>query len=258
MNALRVHYLQAALRWEDFPANRTQLDQQLTTITGDTDLIVLPEMFGSGFTMQPRRVAQTMSGPAVTWMLETARRRQAAVMGSLVIEDDGKYYNRLICADADGSIQYYDKRHLFTFAGEEKEYTAGQHHLLVTVNGWRILPLICYDLRFPVWCRNIFPYDVLVFVANWPKPRIEAWTALLKGRAIENQCYVIGVNRVGEDPGGNIYTGQSGVYDMGGTAIRVSGDQEEVGHVVLDYQALVDYRKRFAFLPDRDHFTIRS
>lgn len=257
MEPFHLTYLQIDLHWEDFPANQQRLDHYISALNQPSDLILLPEMFGSGFTMEPQHVAQEMNGPAVQWMGETAQKSGASIMGSLVIQEEGQYFNRLLCADPDGSIQYYDKRHLFSYAGEEKTYTPGNHHLILTIKGWRILPLICYDLRFPVWSRNVSGYDILVYVANWPTPRIDAWTALLKARAIENQCYVAGVNRVGEDPLGNQYSGQSAVFDMGGHVVIGSGDKEETRTAVLDHQVLTDYRKRYTFLPDRDHFTLR-
>ncbi len=256
MQPLRLHYLQADLHWEDFRANQQNLDEKLSCLEGKADLILLPEMFGSGFTMQPERVAQEMSGEGVVWMQDTARKMDSAIMGSLVIQDGPNYYNRLICAEADGSVSFYDKRHLFSYAGEHKSYTAGQHHLILTIKGWRILGLICYDLRFPVWSRNVWHYDLLVYVANWPITRIEAWQTLLKARAIENQSYVAGINRVGVDPLGNQYPGLSGVYDMAGKLLHESGSQEALGNVVLQRDVLVDYRNHFSFLNDMDRFQI--
>ena len=256
MQPLRLHYFQADLYWEDFQANQQLIDQHLSPLQGKTDLILLPEMFGSGFTMEPARVAQEMSGPGVTWMQDTARKLDSAVMGSLVIQEGPNYYNRLICAEADGSVSFYDKRHLFSFAGENKSYTPGHHHLILTIKGWKILSLICYDLRFPVWSRNVWNYDLLVYVANWPATRIEAWQTLLRARAIENQSFVVGVNRVGVDPLGNAYPGLSAVYDMAGKLLHESGSQEELGNVTLQKDVLADYRSHFSFLNDMDRFQI--
>jgi predicted amidohydrolase len=214
-------------------------------------------MFATGYSMQPDAVAQTMDGPAVEWMRSTAARTGAVIMGSLAIQADGDYYNRLIVAEPDDTLNYYDKRHLFSFAGEHEVYKPGTHQLLVTVKGWKIMPLVCYDLRFPVWSRNAEGYDLLVYVANWPTPRQEAWTVLLKARAIENQSYVVGVNRVGSDPNGNEYPGKSVVYDMAGRALHESDGEEDTGMAVLCHETLLEYRSRFAFLPDRDTFLIR-
>ncbi|HLF63082.1 MAG TPA: amidohydrolase [Saprospiraceae bacterium] len=256
MQPLRVHYLQTDLHWEDFQANRTHLEPKLSTLRGHSDLILLPEMFGSGFTMQPEQVAQEMSGEAVSWMQDMAKELDAAIMGSLVIKEDQNYFNRLICAESDGSVSFYDKRHLFSYGGEDKSYTPGRHHLILTIKGWRILGLICYDLRFPVWSRNVWNYDLLVYVANWPVTRIDAWQTLLKARAIENQSYVVGVNRVGSDPLDINYPGMSAVYDMAGNLLHESGSGEEIGAVTLQYDTLHDYRNHFSFLHDMDRFQI--
>jgi predicted amidohydrolase len=256
MQPLRVKYLQTELHWEDFSANRNRFTEKLQPLKGTADLILLPEMFGSGFTMQPEHVAQEMDGEGVQWMKEMAGKLGSAILGSLVIKDEGRYYNRLICAEGDGSVSYYDKRHLFSLAGENAAYTAGQHHLIMTIRGWRILTLICYDLRFPVWSRNVWNYDLLLYVANWPEPRIDAWKTLLKARAIENQAYVIGVNRTGSDPNGNKYPGNSLVYDMSGEVLHASGSEEETGSITLEHASLHAYRAKFSFLHDMDRFQI--
>ena len=206
--------------------------------------------------MDPEHVAQEMSGEGVTWMRETAQRLDSALMGSLVIKEDQNYYNRLICAESDGSVNYYDKRHLFSYAGEHKKYASGHHHLILKIKGWRILGLVCYDLRFPVWSRNVWNYDLLIYVANWPDKRIDAWNTLLKARAIENLSYVAGVNRVGTDALGNNYPGQSVVYDMAGTPICSSGSEEDLGYVTLEHEKLADFRSHFTFLRDMDRFQI--
>jgi len=256
MESIRIHYLQVDLQWEDFPANKLHLTELISGIAGQTDLIVLPEMFTSGFSMKPETVAQEMDGPAVQWIQAMACETTAVIMGSLAIHQSGAYFNRLVVAHPDGSLSSYDKRHLFSFAGEHAVYTSGKHHLLINVKGWKIMPLVCYDLRFPVWSRNTEDYDILVYVANWPKPRIEAWRTLLKARAIENQCYVVGVNRIGEDPNGNEYTGNSALYDMAGRALHESGEGEDIATVTICHDTLTEYRSKFAFLPDRDQFQI--
>jgi predicted amidohydrolase len=196
-----------------------------------------------------------MSGEGVRWMQDKAKQLDTVIIGSLVIMDEDRFYNRLICAEADGSVSFYDKRHLFSYAGEHKAYASGHHHLILTVKGWRILPLICYDLRFPVWSRNVWNYDVLVYVANWPVARIDAWTALLRARAIENLAYVVGVNRTGADPG-NQYPGKSAVFDMAGNLLAESGTDEEVRKITLEHHTLHDFRVKFSFLHDMDRFQL--
>ena len=253
---LRICYLQTVLHWEDYPANEVHFAHLLDRLEDQVDLILFPEMFGTGYLMKPERIAQPMDGPAVRWMTQVAHERQAVLIGSLAVEDETGYHNRMICAEPDGMISHYDKRHLFTFAGEHEQYTAGSHQLLITVKGWRIMPLICYDLRFPVWSRNVSGYDVLLYVANWPTPRVHAWTTLLKARAIENQSYVVGVNRIGEDENGNTYPGRSAVYDMAGLPMHESDDREDMPTITLDFPSLKAYREKFAFLPDSDRFQI--
>ena len=206
--------------------------------------------------MEPGAVAQSMNGPAVLWMSEIASARNAHVLGSLVITEDAKYYNRLICAHPDGTFSCYDKRHLFTYADEDKHYTAGSHRMEFEVNGWRICPLVCYDLRFPVWSRNTTGFDVLIYVANWPSARAEAWTTLLKARAIENLCYTIGLNRIGQDANGLLYPGISEVFDMGGKSIYRSEDAADVAKLTLQRKPLEEFRERYNFLADRDSFII--
>lgn len=256
MADLSVGIIQPDLIWENWRANAEAIERLIDGLQAPVDLVLLPEMFGSGFSMTPDKIAQDMEGPAVQWMSQTATTLQASLMGSLVIEDDGHYYNRLIHATPGGSLSYYDKRHLFTYAGEDKNYAGGNHRLITTVKGWRICPLVCYDLRFPVWSRNDLDYDLLVYVANWPAPRIEAWSALLKARAIENLSFCIGVNRVGSDPLGNDYLGASSAYDHAGTLLHDCGAEEAVAVVRLDKGAMEKFREQYNFLADRDSYTI--
>ncbi|MDX1408891.1 MAG: nitrilase-related carbon-nitrogen hydrolase [Saprospiraceae bacterium] len=253
---LTVAYVQPDLVWEDWETNIRHLETLIAPLNEQVDLLLLPEMFGTGFAIEPARVAQSMSGPVVQWLTETAARRQCHCMGSQVISEDGNYYNRLISVAPDGSVSHYDKRHLFSYAGEDEHYTPGSHRLLVTIRGWKICPLVCYDLRFPVWSRNDAGYDVLLYLANWPKPRVEAWKTLLRARAIENLCYVIGVNRIGEDALSNTYVGASSAYDMAGTLLHESAPVEELKVLRLKRAALDKFRTEYNFLADRDRFTI--
>lgn len=253
---MKISIIQTSLTWENPEANRTNLTQKIKTINGGTDLIILPEMFATGFTMNPSAVAETANGASVQWMKETAAANNCAITGSLVIEEDGNYYNRLFFVLPNGEIKTYNKRHLFSFAGEDKFYTAGTEKLIVDYKGWKICPLVCYDLRFPVFARNTEEYDLLIYVANWPKVRTLAWDSLLRARAIENLSYTVGVNRIGEDGNGHAYSGHSQVIDALGTYITEPFEDEGVVTVNIDRDALLETRKKFAFLNDRDSFTI--
>ncbi|MDX5585850.1 MAG: nitrilase family protein, partial [Aureibaculum sp.] len=210
---LTIALVQTDLVWENPKQNKINISNEIDALSENMDLIILPETFTTGFTMNPYDFAETMNGEVILWLKSVATTKNTAITGSLIIKENGKYYNRLVFVFPSGEIQIYDKRHTFTFAGEDKVFTAGDNKLIVDYRGWKICPLICYDLRFPVWARNIENYDVLLYVANWPKPRINAWNTLLKARAIENMCYCVGVNRVGVDSRGNTYTGNSAVYD---------------------------------------------
>lgn len=254
-NSLKVAGVQIELIWEDASVNRTRFAELIHNL--EVDLVVLPEMFSTGFTMNPRGVAEDMNGPTVRWMKESAISNNFAIMGSLVIIEDDCYYNRLIFAHPDGTIDTYDKKHLFTLAGEDVEYKAGTERLLVDYKGWKICPLICYDLRFPVWARNVEDYDLLVYVANWPSPRVQAWDALLKARAIENMSYCVGVNRVGVDVNEYEYSGHSGAYDFLGQEVhKTTPLKEEVFIVTLDKETQNKAREKFNFLNDKGSFTI--
>jgi predicted amidohydrolase len=251
---LNTFLIQTDLFWEDQVGNREQFDKKIGKIK-DADLIILPEMFTSGFTMNPKPVAEKMNGESVNWMMKKAAENNALLTGSLIIEENNKYYNRLITAFPDGKISFYDKKHLFSYAKEDQIFTAGNKHLIIEYKGFRIMPLICYDLRFPVWARNIQDYDILIYVANWPVPRIGAWDLLLKARAIENMSYVIGVNRVGKDGNKIQYSGHSAVIDTFGKELLTFDDSEEgVKSVKLDPEHVKKVRERFRFLNDRDSF----
>ena len=202
---LTVALVQTDLVWENPQANRKHIEQMVSSVTAD--LFVLPEMLTTGFTMNASHVAESMNGESILWLKSIAKEKQAAFIGSLVIEENNNFYNRLVCVEPSGEILHYDKRHTFTLAGEHKVYTAGNEKVIFNYKGWKICPLVCYDLRFPVWARNVEDYDVLIYVANWPMIRVAAWDALLKARAIENMAFCIGVNRVGLD--GNDYESKS-------------------------------------------------
>lgn len=256
---LTVVAIQANLVWENSQENLASFQKTIDQLSSDIDLVVLPEMFSTGFTMQPKAVAQKMEGTTVSWMKNIATSKNIAVVGSVVIEEDGNYHNRAIFVHPDGSLETYDKRHSFSLAGEDEEYTSGRHRLIVEYKGWKLFPLICYDLRFPVWSRFNDDYEVLIYMANWPKPRIVAWDSLLKARAIENMSYCIGVNRVGEDKNGYEYIGHTSVYDYLGEEIATTDEgQEGYLKVTLQKSGLYETRKKLNFLNDRDQFEIKD
>ena len=253
---MKIALVQTFLTWENPIENRSHLAQKITGFMEEVDLIVLPEMFSSGFTMNPQKVAETMQGETILWLQHMAKAKNCAIIGSLVITENENYYNRLVFVFPTGEIQHYDKRHLFTLAGEDKVYTSGTQKLIVNYKGFKICPLVCYDLRFPVFARNVEDYDVLLYVANWPKPRINAWDILLKARAVENMCYTIGVNRIGTDANKHDYSGHSQAVDFLGNYILDPQESEGVFIVALNKEQLLETRKKLAFLTDRDKFTI--
>ncbi|WP_293891510.1 amidohydrolase [Flavobacterium sp.] len=255
---MKIALIQTSLAWENPIENRSHLVQKITGFMEDVDLIVLPEMFSSGFSMNPKEVAETMEGETVSWLQHLAKAKNCAITGSLVIEENGNYYNRLVFVFPNGDIETYDKRHLFTLSGEHQFYTAGVDKLIVNYKGFKICPLVCYDLRFPVFSRNAENYDVLIYVANWPKPRINAWDILLKARAVENMCYTIGVNRIGTDNNNHEYVGHSQVVDFLGNYVLDPQEADAVFIVELDKAKLMETREKLAFLNDRDDFEIRS
>lgn len=254
MKNLRITLLQSDLVWEDISANLNNFTLKLNHLKQAADVIVLPEMFTTGFSMNPEKLAEKMTGKSVTWMRRKAKKLDALVIGSLIIEDKGHYYNRLVAAFPNATVQYYDKHHLFTLSGEHKVYTAGDKRLEFNYKGWHICPLVCYDLRFPAWARNTSYYDVLIYIASWPKPRIDAWDALLKARAIENMSYVVGVNRVGV--GNNLeYCGHSAIYNaLGKKLISSEPQKDEIIQISLNKASLLDLREKLQFLNDKDSF----
>jgi omega-amidase len=254
---MKIALIQSSLAWENPESNRNHFEKKIKGITDDVDLIVLPEMFTTGFTMEPTAVAETMDGETLTWLTLLAKAKNSAITGSMVITENGNFYNRLVFVFPTGEIQFYDKRHLFTLAGEDKVYTAGVEKLVVEYLGWKICPLVCYDLRFPVFARNTEDYDLLIYVANWPKIRSNAWDALLKARAIENMSYVVGVNRIGEDANKFEYNGHTQVVNFLGDYILEPIEHKGVFIVELNKTELLLARKKFNFLNDRDSFTLK-
>jgi predicted amidohydrolase len=256
-DTLKVAIIQSSLVWENPIANREMFTKQIDHISKAVDLILLPEMFTTGFTMTPENAFETMEGETINWMITIAKTKQTAIGGSLVIKEDETFYNRFVFVSPEGAVTTYDKRHTFTLAGEDKVYTAGVKKVVIDYKGWKICPLICYDLRFPVWARNIEDYDVLIYVANWPKPRVHAWDTLLKARAIENMSYCIGVNRVGEDANNLEYVGHSAVYDsLGKELCKITDSIEKTEVVILEKEHLNSTRTNLKFLDDRDRFTV--
>jgi len=259
INDLRVTLIQADLFWEDIEANFVLFDKEMAGLENQTDLIVLPEMFATGFSLNAENLAQQMDGPIVKWMLAHSRELCADIVGSVIIHENGAYYNRLIWARPSGKIHLYDKKNLFRYDKEHKVYTPGSKKIVVELNGWKIRPFVCYDLRFPVWTRNNNnEYDLCVYVANWPTKRSFHWQALLAARAIENQAYVVGVNRVGTDGNGREYRGDSTVYDPRGGTLYTKRGAADTSTIVLSYRELVDYRSEFPAWMDADHGEIET
>jgi len=261
MSALSITTIQTNLIWEDKAANLYALEQKINSIQDPTEIVVLPEMFSTGFSMQPSLFAETMEGETLNWMKKVSTQNKIILTGSIIIEEDGKYYNRLIWMLPNGEYGYYDKRHLFAFGQEDKFYNAGNKRLIAQVKGFKINLQVCYDLRFPVWARQQnksggMEYDVLIYIANWPEKRSHAWKTLLCARAIENQCYVVGVNRVGTD-GNNIYhSGNSLVIDPLGQVLYHMPDDEDVNTVTISKDYLNEVREKFPFWKDGDGFSL--
>ena len=281
---LNITIIQSELHWESVSENLVMFSEKINAIPKKTDLIVLPEMFNTGFSMQSKELSETMEGETVSWMMKQSKKAEAAIVGSLIIKEDNQFYNRLIWAEPNGKIKTYDKRHLFRMANEDAHFTAGSERLIITYKGWRICPLICYDLRFPVWSRNIklpvdknhinplqsnqnvnhtlsqhstTAFDLLIFIANWPEVRKIPWSKLLDARAIENQCYVVGVNRVGTDGKGFSYSGNSAVINPKGEAISNLPESKNCTETVtISLVELNDFRTVFPVEMDADDFTL--
>lgn len=261
MAELIVTIIQTNLHWEDKAANMAMLEEKIKGIKEKTEVVVLPEMFTTGFSMNPGPLAETMSGETVQWMKRIAAERKIILTGSVIIKEEDNYYNRLIWMLPNGQYGVYDKRHRFAYAGEDQEFSPGSRRLIASANGWKINVLICYDLRFPVWSRQQsteegLEYDLLIYVANWPERRVHAWKTLLQARAIENQCYVIGVNRVGDDGNGIHHSGESMIVDPLGEVLYTKKEEEDIFTITLKKSSLDDVRQKLPFWKDADEFQI--
>ena len=255
---LNISLIQTDLHWQKPEANRAMLEEKIWQIKQATDLIILPEMFTTGFTMHAQELAEPTNLTTHKWLAQQASQTQALVMGSYIVSENGKFFNRMVLMKPDGTYTTYDKRHLFRMGDEDKVFTAGTTQSIIAWKGWKIMPLICYDLRFPVWSRNVaLQYDLLVYVANWPQVRAHAWTSMLTCRAIENLAYTIGVNRVGTDGTGKDYSGNSAIFDfMGNQIISHDDGIEAISTHSLDKKALENYRNSFPAYKDSDNFEI--
>ncbi|MBL4736176.1 MAG: amidohydrolase [Flavobacteriales bacterium] len=257
MQDLKVAAIQSSLFWESVDENLGAFSERIENIDSDPDLILLPEMFSTAFSMNSASLAESMGGKSMSWMAGKAAQTKAVVCGSLIIEEDGQYYNRLIWMRPDGTHVHYDKRHLFRMMDEDQSFSPGSQRIVVGLNGWKICPLVCYDLRFPVWSRNSDDYDCLLYVANWPEPRREAWRILLRARAHENQSYVIGLNRVGEDFNGIAFAGDSVILDAkGGVISEADQSTETIVMGTLSYSELEEFRAKFPMQLDADRFSL--
>jgi omega-amidase len=269
MQNLKVTIIQSDLQWENIDKNLELFSKKISSINEKTDLVILPEMFSTGFTMNAKSCGEEMSGKTMEWLRLKANEKNCVITGSIIIRDNAAsplekavneaFYNRLIWMNPDGSFQQYDKRHLFRLADEQKTYSPGSKKIIPEINGWKICPLICYDLRFPVWSRRTKAedYDLLLYVANWPERRIHAWRQLLVARAIENQCYVAGVNRIGNDGNEIHHPGYSAVIDFKGEQLsKTRPGEESIETISLDRESLLDFRKHFPFSDDADEFSI--
>lgn len=264
MSSLTISTIQTRLFWEDKNANLEMLGEKISGLREKTECIILPEMFSTGFTMNAAELAESMDGATVQWMKEVSAQNRVIVTGSVIIEDEGHYYNRLLWVMPNGEIGSYDKRHLFAYANEDKNFQPGSKRLIASVKGWKINLQVCYDLRFPVWARQSAnhvghaepEYDILIYVANWPERRSHAWKTLLCARAIENQCYVIGVNRVGKDGNDINYSGNSLIIDPLGEVLYHMADEEDIFTITLQKEKLTEARAKFPFFKDADVFRI--
>ena len=262
MQDLTITLVQAELAWEDAAANLFHFDRIFEKFYEPTDLIILPEMFNTGFTMNTSGNAEDMNGLSMTWMAETAMKLACTLCGSLIIRENGNFYNRLIWMQPDGKYSYYDKRHLFRMGEEHHYYTAGNKKMITELKGWKLMPLICYDLRFPVWSKNdykeeAYAYDLLIYIANWPSVRSSAWKSLLGGRAIENMAYVAGVNRVGRDGRGFEYAGESMIAGPDGKIYsKVRAGKESISTNTLNVSELLQIRNKLSVGKDWDNFSL--
>ena len=258
MQDLKVTLIQTELEWETPDVNLDRFELLFEDVTDATDLILLPEMFTTGFTMNAEKFAEEMDGPTVKWLVDQANRNKCAIAGSMIIKEGHHFYNRFVWADAEGGFYHYDKRHLFRMAGEHQIYTAGKKNIIIEHHGWRIAPFVCYDLRFPVWTRNVYPqYDLALYIGNWPLKRYEHWKTLLRARAIENMAWVVGVNRIGKDSNGNNYNGDSSIYDPFGELVFHRSHEAVIHTEILSKAKLLEYRETFPVWEDADHFELQ-
>jgi len=257
-NLLNISLFQTNPVWQDAEANIKILDEWFEKIPAETHIVILPEMFLTGFSMDVDKISQEMNGMAIQWLISKAKFKRISIMGSLTIKENDHFYNRLLIASSDGSMQWYDKRHLFRMGEEQEHFSPGRTNIISQLKGWNIMPLVCYDLRFPVWSRNHgLKYDLLVYVANWPQARHEAFLTLLKARSIENQCYVAAVNRVGIDGKGIKYSGDSVLIDPKGNFLGDSFQSEGIVNGTLSLKELNEYRQKFPAYLDADEYEIK-
>jgi len=261
---LKIAIVQGPIVWEDRNANLRYFEKQIEEVGRSADIILLPEMFDSGFTMNVSKASQHTNGPALQWMRTWSQKSEALILGSVIVQDRGQYFNRLLWVEPSGDFYHYNKRHLFRMGDEHKTYSQGSKKLIRTWKGWRICPLICYDLRFPVWSRNrLMPdtgepeYDLLIYLANWPAPRVTVWNTLLQARALENQAFVAGVNRIGTDGEEISYNGHSQLIDYKGAVVMNSGEEANTHIVEIDKQPLLDFRQKFPAYLDADPYEIQ-
>lgn len=257
VNDIKIALIQTSLFWEDVDKNLEIFTKKISNIKNKADLVVLPEMFSTGFSMNSKKLAEEINGKTVNWLIKTSVINNISIIGSLIIKEKNNYFNKLFFVNSDGSYKTYNKRHLFRMANENNYYSQGKEDLIVHFNGWRIKPLICYDLRFPVWSRNNNDYDILVYIANWPERRAYAWKTLLRARAIENQSYVVGVNRIGEDQNNVIYSGDSAILNPFGDEISDIKPHENKTQIIkISYKKLFEFRESFPVNLDADSFKI--
>ena len=263
MQDLTISLIQSPLHWQEVDANLAMFEEKIWQISGKPDLIMLPEMFNTGFSMAAEKLAEPMNSKTFRWMKQQAAQSKAVVVGSFIVKEEGNYYNRLLWMEPDGQYATYDKRHLFRMADEHHHYSMGKQRIVRELKGWRICPLVCYDLRFPVWSRNIdengeLVYDLLLYVANWPQARVNAWNVLLQARAVENLCFVAGLNRVGTDGNGVAYNGCSAVVNPKGQRLFYAKEQSSIHTITLSKEDLQSYREKFPAQLDADRFYIQK
>ncbi len=264
MSSLTFTIIQTSLHWEEKALNLAMLEEKITGIKEKTEVVILPEMFSTGFSMNPEKLAEGMDGETIAWMKRISSEKKIIITGSIMIADNGNYYNRLVWILPNGQMGLYDKKHLFAYANEHNHYTCGNKRLIASVKGWKINLQVCYDLRFPVWSRQSYKpgenhqleYDVLIYVANWPEKRILAWKTLLQARAIENQCFCIGVNRAGNDGNGIYYSGDSMIINPLGDVLYHKAQDEDIFTITLQKEELEDIRQKMPFWKDADSFKI--